>query len=83
MQGAKNSRVLDPTKFLKITKVGASIRLVQGNKNAEVLSYCICPSRKDRYGVYRSKLVFWSHFKSPELVLCINKAQRKTPLSSE
>lgn len=62
VQGAKNSRVLDPTKFLKITKVGASIRPVQGNKNAEVLSYCICPSRKDRYGVYRSKLVFLGPF---------------------
>lgn len=59
MQGAKNSRVLDPTKFLKITKVGASTRLVQSNKNAKVLPYCVCLSRKDYYCVYRSKLGFW------------------------
>lgn len=32
VQGTKNSRVLDPTKFLKITKVGASTGLIQSNK---------------------------------------------------
>ena len=58
VQGAKNSRVLDPTKFLKITKVGAGTRLVQSNRNAEVFPYGVCLSRKDRYGVYRSKLGF-------------------------
>lgn len=59
VQGAKNSRVLDPTKFLKITKVGANIRLAPRNKNAEILPYCIGLSRKDRYGVYRSKPGVW------------------------
>uniref|UniRef100_A0A8C3UYZ9 Eukaryotic translation initiation factor 4 gamma 3 n=1 Tax=Catharus ustulatus TaxID=91951 RepID=A0A8C3UYZ9_CATUS len=34
VQGAKNSRVLDPTKFLKITKVGASTSLLQDNKTS-------------------------------------------------
>lgn len=32
VQGTKNSRVLDPTKFLKITKVGDSTGLTQSNK---------------------------------------------------
>ncbi|XP_010117060.1 PREDICTED: eukaryotic translation initiation factor 4 gamma 3 [Chlamydotis macqueenii] len=32
VQGAKNSRVLDPTKFLKITKVGAGMRVIQSNR---------------------------------------------------
>lgn len=58
MQGAKNSRVLDPTKFLKITKVGASTRLIQSNKHAKGLFYCVCLARKDRHGVYRLELGF-------------------------
>lgn len=31
MQGAKNSRVLDPTKFLKITKVGLQAESLSGD----------------------------------------------------
>lgn len=38
MQGAKNSRVLDPTKFLKITKVGASTGLIQMPRSYQIAS---------------------------------------------
>ena len=65
MQGPKNSRVLDPTKFLKITKVGASTGLVQSNKNTEVLPRCVCLSRNNCYGVYRSKLGFGDSLNPP------------------
>lgn len=70
VQGAKNSRVLDPTKFLKITKVGASTRLFQGNKTS------VSPGRTGT--VCTGHNLGLGRFKSSELVLCVNKA----PLSS-
>lgn len=47
VQGTKNSRVLDPTKFLKITKVGDSMGLIQSNKVPSLtwLHLSVSPSR--------------------------------------
>lgn len=63
MQGAKNSRVLDPTKFLKITKVGASASLIQDNKTS------ISPGRTGM--VCTGQNMGLGHFKSSELILCV------------
>lgn len=71
VQGAKNSRVLDPTKFLKITKVGASTRLLHGNKAS------VSPGRTRTECTGQN--LGLGHFKSSELILCANKAA----LSSE
>lgn len=66
VQGAKNSRVLDPTKFLKITKVGASTSLLQGNKAS------VSPGTTGT--VCTGQNLGLGHVKSLELILCVNQA---------
>lgn len=64
MQGAKNSRVLDPTKFLKITKVGASPGVVQGSSGGEVWPCCVCPGKT--VTCLRVQTGVWGHLKWKE-----------------